>query len=165
MKCNWKDCFTCPYPDCINDYVYPYNAESNKKYYQANKEKRKQQVRNYQKERIANGLCEDCGKRPIAKNSKSRCTECLLRRRIQAEERRRKNGVLPRTLFDGVTRCLRCGNEELVSGHKLCEKCLETSRKSVESMSAFANRETMREQINLMWSNKMTERKLEKNIL
>lgn len=61
MKCNYDDCFTCPYPDCILDMRKPRQSEEEKmqaklkrseyqrKYYAENKEeiqaKRKKKYR------------------------------------------------------------------------------------------------------------------------
>lgn len=126
MKCN-MDCFNCPYPDCINDYVRPYDAERRKTHYQKENERRKQQ----RAERKANGICTVCGKKPISKDCETMCVECLLKHRRESLKRGRKNGEKPRELLDGISLCKKCGKAKPVEGYKLCENCLEKARMAV----------------------------------
>lgn len=116
MICKKADCFTCPYPDCINDYVPPLPPLS---------EKRKEQIRargkaRYQ-ERKAAGLCARCGKHP-PEPGKVSCWSCLKKdaRNHRAPE------AIPKILFDGVLRCRTCGKQELEPGKKICPGCYKT---------------------------------------
>lgn len=57
MKCKKNDCFNCPYPDCINDYVPPIRKQSKE---QIKKKSEKMQL--MRKEWAQKGLCTSCGK-------------------------------------------------------------------------------------------------------
>lgn len=116
MICKKADCFTCPYPDCINDYVPPFLPLT---------EERKEQIRargkaRYQ-ERKATGVCTRCGKRPPS-GGKTKCWECL----GKDARAHRDPEAIPRILFDGVTRCRTCGKPELEPGKKICPGCYRT---------------------------------------
>ena len=73
MRCRKQDCLSCPYPDCINDYVPPErkaNPEIVRKAVQ-----RKSAMR---KERVSSGLCTECGKYPLRQaQSISKAVVCI----------------------------------------------------------------------------------------
>lgn len=153
MKCN-QDCFNCPYPDCINDYIKPYDAEYHKQYRAEHRDKVNERKRQLRAERKANGICTDCGQRPIAQGSETRCTECLLKLRKRSIEKRRKDGSLPRELFDGVNLCQKCGKDKPVGGYKLCENCLKKSRESIALGRSMRQEEIFRKMIDGFWKEK-----------
>ena len=93
MKCNLKDCFNCPYPDCINDTTKYYNPEYQKKYRKEHRNEINELKRQFRARRKAPGLCVDCGK-PIAENSKSHCIDCLLKYRKRSAEAYRKKKLV-----------------------------------------------------------------------
>lgn len=126
MNCKKKDCFNCPYPDCINDYV--------KKEYDRPAAYIKKQVER-QSERIQQraeaGLCTTCGKRP-PRNGYRTCAECQARSRRYANRHNRSIGRVPESLLDGVSLCKRCGKAPPASGYKLCDRCLESARRALD---------------------------------
>lgn len=140
MKCKHNDCFTCPYPDCINDYVRPYNAEYRKEYHAKHADENSARLKQVRAERKANGICTNCGKRP-SEQGKTRCTECLLKLRQASIKRNRKQGRVPRELFDGIDLCIKCGRNHPVNGYKLCESCLEKARDSIAYGRSIRNKE------------------------
>lgn len=130
MKCN-KDCFNCPYPDCINNYVKINDPEYQKKYYEEHHSQMLEHQKKIREERKANGLCTVCGKRPLTEGSKAHCVECLLKLRRRSIERNRKKNMIPKALFDGIVLCKKCGKDKPVEGYKLCENCLEQARQAI----------------------------------
>jgi hypothetical protein len=58
-------------------------------------------------DRVQKGLCSDCGIRPIAKDEKSRCSVCLVRK-WEVEKIRRRQNKLDAIEFLGG-KCLDCG--------------------------------------------------------
>lgn len=126
MNCKKKDCFNCPYPDCINDYVkkeYDRPAAYIKKQVERQSERIQQ--------RAAAGLCTTCGKRP-PRNGYRTCAECQARSRRYANRHNRSIGRIPESLLDGVSLCKRCGKAPPASGYKLCERCLESARMALD---------------------------------
>lgn len=140
MRCN-EDCFNCPFPDCANDYVKPYNAEYRKKYHIENREAENEKNRQAKAKKVAEGLCRNCG-RPIAQNSKVHCIDCLLKIRKRSAENRRKKGGLPRHMLDGVVLCSICGKEKPVEGYKVCQRCLENNRRNIQKAHENRNLDT-----------------------
>lgn len=116
MICKKTDCFACPYPDCINDYVPPMYPTTEKQ-----RERMRREGKARYQARKAAGLCVRCGKRPPA-NGKVRCWECL----TKDARAHRDPEAIPKILFDGVTRCRTCGKPELESGKKICPECYRT---------------------------------------
>ena len=129
MQCD-KDCFNCKFPDCVNDYIKPYNAEYRKKYHIENREKENERNSQRKAENVSKGMCRDCG-RPIAQNSKCYCLGCLSKVRKRSAEYRKKKGQLPKTLFDGVKLCKLCGKGKPAEGYKVCQRCLENNRTNI----------------------------------
>ena len=159
MKCN-MDCFNCPYDDCINDGYYNYyNAEKQKIYREEHKEEIKQWKQNLYNERKTAGICTRCGKRPIAKNSTSRCIDCLLEDRRRMNNKRRKKGVNSRDTFDGKDYCIRCGRNKPVEGYKMCPECLERARKRAEYARTFIDRDKARKEHEKLWKSLKAKRK------
>lgn len=142
MICRKSDCFACPWPECRNDYVKPR--------YQTTEEARAK-MRVYGKtmyrERKASGLCVRCGKRP-AKEGRVRCWYCLQADARAHGEASRAAGVVPRFLFDGVTRCMTCGKEEVLSGHKLCRSCYEKNCATLKIARAARGKNELWDRLN-----------------
>lgn len=119
MICKKADCFTCPYQDCINDYVPPLVQQS---------EERKKQLRDRSKaryqERKAAGLCVRCGKYP-PEAGKVRCWNCLKK----DARNHRDPAAIPRILFDGVERCKNCGRPELQTEKKSARSAMQNPAK------------------------------------
>lgn len=126
MKCKWSDCFTCPYPDCINDYVPPTRKASPEQI-----KKNTQRMSLLRKERANNGLCTQCGKKPPREGYKM-CKECQVKYARYKEKENRKKGVIPKSLLDGIYLCQKCGKYPPVEPYKLCEGCLESNRKHLD---------------------------------
>lgn len=125
MNCKKNDCFNCPWPDCINDYV--------KKQYKRSADYTRRAVARRTEKIEANaaaGLCTTCGKRPPRTGFRT-CAECQTRSRKYANRHNHSKGQLPETLLDGVSRCKRCGKAPPASGYKLCERCLESARRAL----------------------------------
>ena len=144
MKCN-RDCFNCPFPDCINDYVKVNDPEYQKRYYEEHRSQELERKKKTREDRKANGLCTYCGKRPLTEGSKAHCIECLIKLRKRSMERNRKKGLTPKKLFDGIDLCKKCGKEKPVEGYKLCESCLEKARQAIELGRSRRKRDPFRE--------------------
>lgn len=130
MKCKKTDCFTCPYPECRNDYVNPVYQPTE----EARAKVRERKMARYQ-ERKAAGLCVRCGKRP-PQDGRVRCWQCLRNDAASHRALARNAGALPRDLFDGVQRCKTCGKEGVIPGHKLCRSCYDKSCVSLQAARA-----------------------------
>lgn len=126
MRCKWSDCFTCPYPDCINDYVPPIRKASPEQI-----KRRTQKKSLLIKERESSGLCTQCGKRSPREGYKM-CRECQNKAKKYKEKENRKSGITPRFMLDGVYLCQKCGKHPPVEPYKLCERCLESNRKHLD---------------------------------
>ena len=123
MRCRKQDCFSCPYPDCINDYVPPErkaNPEIVRKAVQ-----RKSAMR---KERVSSGLCTECGKYPPREGYKM-CHYCQAKFRKYKNDENHKKGIKPRVLLDGISLCQKCGKHPPEPNYKLCKRCLENALK------------------------------------
>lgn len=128
LNCKREDCFQCPYPDCINDYV--------KKEYPRSKEYRAHQIEWYRqrsKRWESEGLCSVCGARPPRPGFKS-CLECALKRRRYANKSHWKYGTVPKVLMDGISLCKKCGKAPPADGYKVCERCLDGCRRALENV-------------------------------
>jgi hypothetical protein len=68
---------------------------------------------NWRDGKVAQGLCANCGGRPIASRSRSRCEECLEHRRVRSKELR--------DLRRSEGRCLKCPLP-VAPGFSLCEE-------------------------------------------
>lgn len=126
MECKKNDCFNCPYPDCINDYV--------KKTYPRKKQwiaHQTEYVSKRAKRRAAEGLCTKCGKRPPRPEYRT-CGECAMKSRRASNEHKWRNGTTPKVLMDGVTLCKKCGKNPPVTGYAVCERCLALCRKALD---------------------------------
>lgn len=138
MICKKNDCFSCPYPDCINDYVPPLVQQS---------EERKKQMRDKGKaryqERKAAGLCVRCGKYP-PQAGKVRCWSCLKKDALN----HRDPTATPRFLFDGVERCRTCGKPELEPGKKVCPECYRTSLRTIAIARAARGKNVVWDRLN-----------------
>lgn len=115
MHCKKSDCFSCPYPDCINDYV-----RKPQKY----TERRAAYVRKKKDERIKAGLCPYCGKRPPSDGHKT-CGWCRAYFRQNKSKSMRNAGIIPKDMLNGVDRCSKCGKYPPKQGQMLCERCYE----------------------------------------
>lgn len=112
MKCN-HDCFNCPFPDCVNNYVdtrrYSDRSEVYKAYDRARQKARREAAK-------AAGLCIICQKRPAAQGAK--CLDCYLR---QKRYDRAKWTRTDREEWKAAERCYFCGAERL-PGQKVCRR-------------------------------------------
>lgn len=126
MRCKFKDCFSCPYPDCINDEAnlakpLPESTKAKQRAYELARRKRFAQE----------GLCTMCGKRePLP--GKKRCAVCSAYARRKSREYWIRDGKLRREEFDGVTRCFKCGKAPPAEGYKLCPSCLDKARAALD---------------------------------
>lgn len=127
MICKHDDCFTCPYPDCINDYVPPLVLTT---------EERKKQIRDrgkarYQERKDA-GLCVECGDRPPA-TGKVRCNDCLRRNRNNARRSwQSRYRTMPKEMWGYLGLCTTCGKHPQEDGRKVCKECLAKSAESLK---------------------------------
>lgn len=122
MRCKKSDCFTCPYPDCIND-----DEPSVRVYTPEQKERIRYRARARRQRFKDAGLCSWCGKKAPTGGFKM-CAECRIKMRRTKEDQNRQKGILPRSMLDGVERCQKCGKSPPVDGYKLCERCLASTR-------------------------------------
>lgn len=125
MNCKKSDCFRCPYPDCINDYVRPIPELTEEQKKEASKRAgaRQKALRNRRKEA---GVCLWCGERsPV--EGETLCVACKLRKKGYNKAWRERNGVISKSLWDDLGRCMSCGKPERLEGYKLCEKCYQNA--------------------------------------
>ena len=117
MKCKKNDCFSCPYPDCINNYVKP-------RYELSMEQKEKDRIRAAERYRTRrdSGVCVICGNRPAAQG-KTKCVECNIWFNRYKRDWCHTSGTLPRSAMDGVAICKHCGKRQPLEGHKVCESC------------------------------------------
>lgn len=135
MYCKKSDCFDCPYPDCINDYVQPTQplTEKTKEYLRKKGKERRQAFREL-------GLCTSCGKRkPLPGHV--RCGECNAYNRRKKKEYRLRDGKLTIEMLDGVTRCRKCGKAPPEIGYRLCKACLAKARKALDKAPTHSGKE------------------------
>ena len=127
MKCKKSDCFNCPYPDCINDYIPPIKKQSPEQIKRRTVEKSLRRKEWQQK-----GLCTCCGKKPPREGYKM-CHECQTKaRKYKEEETRKKDLHKPRVLLDGECLCQKCGKSPPAKPYKLCSRCLESNRRHLD---------------------------------
>lgn len=122
MRCRKQDCFSCPYPDCINDYVPPVRKVSPETI-----QKLSRRMSALRRERASNGLCTECGKRPPREGYKM-CHLCQAKARSYKNDENRRKGVTPKDMLDGVHLCQKCGKAPPAPPYKLCARCLEGCR-------------------------------------
>lgn len=145
MKCKKSDCFNCPYPDCINDYVAPTYKLSDEQ-----KERFREYQRVFYQQKLEAGLCRECGKTPVVPG-RTKCSACAKKDRERQRKRREAKNITPRVLMDGSFLCSRCGKSKPVEGYKLCAECLERARKSMAYARSFANRSKLKIAIDSEW--------------
>lgn len=122
MRCKASDCFTCPYPDCINPEPLKIRI-----YTEEEKKKSVESVRNLRKRRKELGQCPYCGV-ALAPDSKFKmCLECRIKSNRNRKNWRIRNGYTPQELLDGVERCKKCGKAPPKPGYKLCERCYNSN--------------------------------------
>lgn len=126
MKCRAKDCFQCPYPDCINDFV-PKSRKNSPETIAKRIQKKSALI----KERQSLGLCTSCGKEKPRDGYKM-CFLCRYKARKYKESESRKNGLTPRFMMDGIHLCQKCGKSAPVHPYKLCSRCLESNRRHLD---------------------------------
>ena len=126
MKCKRSDCFTCPYPDCINDSVTSHYRPAKERL-----AKQSAKAAETAKKRAAAGLCTLCGKRKPRPGYRT-CSECAARQRRAANASHYRNGTTPRILMDGVSLCKKCGKNPPTYGYAVCERCLELCRSALD---------------------------------
>ena len=148
MTCKYKDCFSCPYPDCINDVVELAKPLP---------EHRKAEVRTWERERrkrfAEEGLCTVCGKRKPEPGRK-RCAICNAYDRRKKREYQIRDGKLLWDDLDGVTRCAKCGKAHPVEGYKLCPQCLASARAALDKTpthNGMKNPGWFTEGVNAFW--------------
>lgn len=118
-KCD-RDCFNCPYPDCILDndprikraeHKREYMREWKKQLSQERKahyaEQANECTRRRRQERREQGLCPYCGRKPA--EGRIRCQTCQQRDNERRKERRREMGIARREDMDGIHLCAVCG--------------------------------------------------------
>ena len=117
-------CWRCA--EIKREYVRKYNNTDP----EVKKERAKETSRELYHRRISKGLCGRCGKRKIAKNSTSRCIDCLLKNRRASEKSRKKNVVIPRDERYKHGLCYICGEPYEPNDTKVCDKCRERQREN-----------------------------------
>lgn len=123
MRCKASDCFTCPYPDCINPEPVPLRTREQQ-------DRENSRARERREAYKAAGLCTTCG-RPRDNPRWLACGRCRGKRRMSQEQDNRKRGHLPKSLLDGVERCAHCGRAAPAEGYQLCRKCLADARSAL----------------------------------
>lgn len=131
-RCGEKDAYTLNGRSRCYECTQKQNEERRREYDDTAKEKANLASKKRSNNRIQNHQCTRCG-RALRKDQTTRmCDICLAKNRKAKAKYRAKKGVLPRCLFDGVTRCAKCGKEQVADGYKVCNDCLEKCRKSLE---------------------------------
>ena len=122
MKCN-RDCFNCPYEDCILDSVSPEVSEKRK-------QRKVEYTRNRRNEARSNGMCVRCINK-VATNGVF-CLECYEKTRAY---RKKQNPVSLRAMWKEKGLCSYCG-EKVLDGHKLCEKHYLIAKESMKNCNS-----------------------------
>lgn len=120
-------CAECLEIISLNNMKYR-TPEKNEEYEKRNNEKKRLRYSERKKE----GLCTSCGKKP--KQHGMLCAECWVKRQNTRKAREYPNRSRAGEHFRsriaaGV--CMYCRND-VVSGYKLCEKCLEKRRRNTK---------------------------------
>lgn len=132
VQCGEEDAYTLTGRARCYECTQKRNAQKRKNYDDTAKEKASFAYKKRRNDRIQNHQCTRCG-RALRKDQTTReCDSCLAKHRIFAIKYSAKKGILPRCLLDGVTRCAKCGKEQVADGYKVCNNCLEKCRKSLE---------------------------------
>lgn len=142
MRCAKKDCFNCPYPDCINDYVQPLYRRSVEA-----KERKNATARELYSKRKETHQCVKCGRKLPTGEKRVLCCTCNAKVTEQQRIYKREKGITPKELMDGENLCSRCGKSPPADGHKQCARCLEISRKAYAKACAAAGRKRRAEQM------------------
>ena len=138
MKCKKNDCFSCPYPDCINSYIRP-------RYELSPEQKEMDRIRNRERYHAmrAAGMCVQCLHRP-AIPGRTKCLECNNWFNRYKRERSHAAGTPSRSEMDGIGLCTCCGKHPPLEDHKVCESCyaklLVSLRKANAQRAALAGR-------------------------
>lgn len=122
MHCSMADCFTCPYPDCINPEPLRIRTYTEKQKRQINARHREARAK-----RRELGKCTQCGVILDTNYEFKMCLKCRMRARKYKVDERIKYGLLTKDMLDGVERCQKCGKEPPKPGYKLCERCYNSN--------------------------------------
>lgn len=140
MGCKYlKDCFVCPYEDCILDEAEIKIRHRTKEQYEHKlaHEKEKQQERKEQ------GLCIRCG-RKLQESKYTKCAECRLKaaryNRRYKDAKVFKGELKTKEMLDGINLCKKCGKSKPVEGYHLCERCLEQCRRALSNTPTHKGR-------------------------
>lgn len=138
VRCGKTDAFTLIGRSYCGDCCEK-NREYYRKYYlEKEKDKKAQKSKKLREERKSNHLCAKCGK-PLPENYDKKhtsCEKCRAKIRLEAEKRRRKNGILSRQ-DSNLGMCTRCHKKTPLNGKKVCAECYEYLCKSVEHARKF----------------------------
>lgn len=103
------------------------SIKSQRKDIEKTRELHKQHARELRQRRKESGLCQWCGRPTV--NGKVYCTEHLAKRAASNMDRRRKHGIIARSLMGDGYHCTFCGKDVAKYGDKCCPECLERERK------------------------------------
>ena len=136
------DCFNCPFPDCINDYVKPSSwqtlTDEQKARYNI---KSKEIHKRLYKERKEKGLCVRCGLKSATNGVY--CLECYIRRKNQRDKKKRH--INQHIEWNEKGLCYVCGDVCEV-GHKVCKKHLDIKQKAIQKCLSSKSWEDNKEQ-------------------
>lgn len=114
--------------------------------------RRREREKGRYKERKAQGVCVQCGKRPADKGV--RCRHCAAKENNRARQRRAEKAEVPAVLFGDGEHCSTCG-KPTINGNKLCPACYERSCKALEkARKAPKKRNPFKEYNEIYWKEK-----------
>lgn len=106
------------------------------------KERYKQTQKECREKYVSQGLCYNCGQRPVAEGRK-RCMICLQKDRKRHKQKYMQAGHIPQELRGNGVYCYRCCRP-LCNGEKLCTECREQA-------TANLHNERQRDNSNHIW--------------
>ena len=132
-------------------------ADAQRAYYQKNKERIKEQNRQYRSKsnenKKANGMCIRCGEKAMSGK-----TLCYKHSNEAANRMRAARGIeIPRSQRYEYDLCYQCGKKGLAFGKKLCPECIEKSVRKFDSADpekVRKNRERIKRQIDYCFIDK-----------
>lgn len=110
-------------------------------------------VKELRKNRIKDGVCIDCGKRPVYAGTQ-RCGICRYKLNKKNRERwQLEKGNRSHEERLEKDKCYICG-EPVVKNKRVCQKCLETRRQSIENANKYVKNNEFRRTMNSFYRGK-----------
>lgn len=90
--------------------------KSQRLHYPKHREAKNEASKRRYHDRIAAGLCGQCGRRPLAEGSACYCEQCRAKNKNRCQSNRQARGVLSRDEYFELGLCFKCGKEPHLGG-------------------------------------------------